>query len=78
MFDGAEVLEVEVFRASWGVGGYGALEGYRDVRGVGKARVYGSLPASTARWLEACMEGDGEGVAEGWGGEGDEEGYWDR
>ena len=33
VFDGADVLEVEVFRSSWGVGGYKALEGYRDVRG---------------------------------------------
>lgn len=33
VFDGADVLEVEVFRSSWGVGGYEALEGFRDVRG---------------------------------------------
>lgn len=79
VFDGADVLEVEVFRSSWGVGGYEALEGFRDVRGVRKARVHGSLPALTARWLEACMEGDvGEEVVEGWGCEEDGEGYWDR
>lgn len=78
VFDGADVLEVEVFRSSWGIGGYEALEGYRDVRGVRKARVRGSLPALTARWLEACMEGDGGEVMEGWGCEEDEKGYWDR
>lgn len=78
VFDGADLLEVEVFRSSWGVGGYEALEGYRDVRGVRKARVHGSLPTLTARWLEACMEGDGEEAADGWGCEEDEEGYWDR
>ncbi|CAF9928698.1 MAG: hypothetical protein ALECFALPRED_004116 [Alectoria fallacina] len=78
VFDGADVLEVEVFRSSWGNGGYEALEGYRDVRGVRKARVHGSLPAPTARWLESCMEGDREEAVEGWGCEEDEESYWDR
>lgn len=79
VFDGADVLEVEVFRSSWGVGGYEALEGYRDVRGVRKARVHGSLPALTARWLEACMEGHvGAEAVDGWGCEKDGEGYWDR
>lgn len=78
VFDGAEVLEVEVFRSSWGVGGYEALEGYRDVRGVGRTRVWGSLPVLTARWLQACMEGEGEEAVEGWGCGEDEEGYWDR
>lgn len=63
-FDGVERLEVEVFRASWGVGGYEALEGWGDVRGVRRARVHGSLPAGMARWLEGCME---EGGLEGWG-----------
>lgn len=78
VFDGADVLEVEVFRSSWGIGGYEALEGYRDVRGVRKARVRGSLPALTARWLEACMEGDGGEAMEAWGCGEDEKGYWDR
>lgn len=78
VFDGAEVLEVEVFRSSWGVGGYEALEGYRDVRGVRRARVHGSLPAPTARWLEARMQSYGAEALEGWGCEEDGEGYWDR
>ena len=37
-FSGAQRLVVEVFRASWGVGGYEALEGFARVRGVGRAR----------------------------------------
>lgn len=78
VFDGADVLEVEVFRSSWGVGGYEALEGYRGVRGVRRARVHGSLPALTARWLEECMQSVGEETVEGWGCEEDDEGYWDR
>lgn len=78
VFDKADVLELEVFRSSWGVGGYEALEGYRDVRGLRRARVYGSLPLLTARWLERCMEGVGEEKVEGWGCEVDGEGYWDR
>lgn len=78
VFDGADVLEVEVFRSSWGVGGYEALEGYRGIRGVREARVHGSLPAPTARWLEACMQRQGEEAVEGWGCEEDQEGYWDR
>lgn len=61
-----EVVEVEVFRASWGVGGYEALEGWREVRGVGRARVHGSLGGGLARWLERCMESVGEGVVGGW------------
>ncbi len=78
VFDGADVLVVEVFRSSWGVGGYEALEGYREVRGVREARVLGSLPALTARWLEAAMQNDGGEAVEGWGCEEDGEGYWDR
>ena len=37
-----------------------------------KARVYGSLPVLTARWLEARWL---EARMEGWGCEEDEEGY---
>ena len=68
-FEGAEMLEVEVFRASWGIGGYEALEGYEGVRGVGKARVHGSVGWGFARWLEGCMEGRVGEVREGWRGE---------
>ena len=75
-FEGAETLEVEVFRASWGVGGYEALEGYWGVRGVGRARVWGSVGEGFARWLEGCMEGREGSVVEGWMGE--VGGYQDR
>lgn len=68
-FEGAECLEVEVFRASWAIGGYEALEGYEGVRGVGKARVFGSVGWGFARWLEGCMEGRVGEVREGWKGE---------
>ena len=54
-FDGSEVLEVEVFRSSWGIGGYDALEGLYGVRGVKKARVYGSVGNGFAKWLEKSL-----------------------
>ena len=54
-FDGTEVLEVEVFRSSWGIGGYNSLEGFYGVRGVKKARVYGSIGNGFAKWLERSL-----------------------
>ncbi|KAL9014904.1 MAG: hypothetical protein Q9173_000459 [Seirophora scorigena] len=54
-FTGADALEVEVFRASWGMGGYGALEAFTKVRGVRKAKVHGSLETNYAKWLEVVM-----------------------
>ena len=54
-FDGCDILEVEVFRSSWGIGGYDSLEGFWSVRGVKKARVHGSVGKGFARWLEDCM-----------------------
>ena len=56
VFSGAEELEVEVFRASWGCGGYGSLDGFTEVRGVKRARVKGSVETEFARWLEGVME----------------------
>jgi hypothetical protein len=56
VFSGAEELEVEVFRASWGCGGYDALEGFSHVRGVKKAKVHGSVGNEFAKWLEGVME----------------------
>ncbi len=55
-FSGADSLEVEIFRSSWGMGGYDALEGYTNVRGVRKARVHGSVGAGFAEWLEWVMQ----------------------
>lgn len=54
-FDGVDELEVEVFRASFEAGCYGALDGYAGVRGVRRARVHGSIESEFARWLERCM-----------------------
>lgn len=55
-FSGAEELEVEIFRSSWGIGGNDALEGFVGLRGVKKAKVHGSIGAKFARWLEMVME----------------------
>lgn len=74
-FEGAEGLEVEVFRTSWAVGGYEALEGYKGVRGVGRARVWGSVGSEFARWLEGVMESRLGEVREGW--EGENRGRWE-
>lgn len=76
-FSGAELLEVELFRSSWGIGGYDALEGFMGVRGVRKAKVYGSVGAKFASWLEEIMQApDGTVIREcdddeyfGWVGE---------
>lgn len=54
-FTGMDDVEIEVFRASWGIGTYEALEGFTRVRGVKKARVYGSLGKRYARWLEGVI-----------------------
>ena len=57
---------MEVYRASFGVGGDGVLDVLGGVRGVGRARVWGSVGAEVARGLEGRMmegrrgEGDGE------------------
>lgn len=55
-FSGADSLEVEIFRSSWGMGGYDAFEGYMGVRGVRKARVHGSVGVEFAEWLEGVMQ----------------------
>ncbi|KAI4192445.1 MAG: hypothetical protein LQ350_008649 [Teloschistes chrysophthalmus] len=54
-FSNMAEVEVEVFRASWGLGTYDALEGFTKVRGVARARVHGSLANKYARWLEQAM-----------------------
>ncbi|KAL6721629.1 hypothetical protein ACLMJK_000733 [Lecanora helva] len=55
-FNGADSLEVEVFRSSWAIGGYHALEGFTDVQGVKKAKVHGSVGSRFAKWLEKTMQ----------------------
>jgi hypothetical protein len=56
VFSGADSLEVEIFRSSWGLGGYDALEGYMGVRGVRKVRVHGSVGVRFAEWLQGVMQ----------------------
>ena len=46
---------MEVFRSSWGLGGYDALEGFVGLRGIRKAVVHGSVEAGFAAWLEGVM-----------------------
>ena len=55
-FSGAELLEVEVFRSSWAIGGYDALEGFVNVKGVRRAKVHGSIGIRFAQWLERAMQ----------------------
>lgn len=65
-FSGAEELEVEVSQAMYDSCGIGVLRRFEGVRGVGRARVGGSVPDRRyARWLEErMMSGVGE-VGEG-------------
>jgi len=55
-FDGVEELEIEVFRSSWGIGGYESLEGFVSVRGVRRAKVRGSVGKGFASRLEKVMQ----------------------
>ena len=55
-FSGLENLQIEVFRSSFGLCGYDALDGFAGVRGVKRAKVYGSIDPIYARWLEELME----------------------
>lgn len=55
-FSGVEELEVEVFQASYGNSDFRVLELFAGIRGVRKARVFGSVGREFAGWLEGCME----------------------
>ncbi len=57
-FAGVDDLQVEVFRSSFGLCGYEALEGFAEVRGVRRPKVHGSVDQEFARWLEECMKSD--------------------
>ena len=79
VFSGAEQLEVEVFRASWGIGGYEALDGFTSVRAVKRARVHGSVGAKFATWLKEVMETqEGAEIRVLESDEGFVDRYWDR
>ncbi len=54
-FSSCEVVEVEVFRSAWGTGSYSALYGFTKVRGVKRARVYGSIGRKFAEDLKERM-----------------------
>ncbi|CAK3799634.1 Hypothetical predicted protein [Lecanosticta acicola] len=56
-FSGVSNLELEVFQAMYGSCDFSVLRLFEGVRGVGKARVQGSIgDGKYARWLERCME----------------------
>ena len=48
-------MEIEVFRASWGIGSYDPLEGFTRIRGMSKAKILGNLGMRYAHWLEGVM-----------------------
>ncbi|KAI9816745.1 MAG: hypothetical protein M1827_001390 [Pycnora praestabilis] len=54
-FSGVEVLEIEVWQAQYGSCDEGLLEIFRGIRGVGKARVWGSVSGEYAHYLERSM-----------------------
>ena len=57
-FTGLDEFQIEVSRASFGLGDYAALEVYAGVRHVKRARVYGSVDREFAEWLAMVMESD--------------------
>ncbi|KAK5017841.1 hypothetical protein LTR60_001759 [Cryomyces antarcticus] len=54
-FSGADELEIEVFQAQYGSCEYGVLRLFDQVRGVSKARVYGSVKEGFAKWLAGVV-----------------------
>lgn len=54
-FSGCEELEVEATEAMFRSAGVGVLMLFKGVRGVGKAKVGGSVTDSFAKWLENSM-----------------------
>jgi hypothetical protein len=64
-FSGVEELQIEVFQSMYDSCDYGTLMLFEGVRGVGKARVYGSVGnGQYARYLEdVMMRAEGESVA---------------
>ena len=56
-FSGMDELTIEVNQSQYGGSDYGALKLFEDVRGVKRARVYGSITffVEYAKWLEDVM-----------------------
>jgi hypothetical protein len=63
-FSGVEELTIEVFQAQFGSSDYKVLRLFEGVRGVKRARVYGSVTAfpEYVAWLEAPIVTPEEGV----------------
>ena len=57
-FSGAEELEVEVWQAKFASADLAVLRLFEGVRGVGRARVSGSVGRGYAAWLEGVMIAD--------------------
>ena len=55
-FTGVRSLEIEVSQATYDGSGYEVLALFGEVRGVGKARVWGSVDEQYATWLARTME----------------------
>lgn len=56
-FTGVEELTIEVFQAQLGGSDYSVLRRFEGVRGVKRARIYGSIYAfpEYAKWLQNAM-----------------------
>lgn len=54
-FSGVEEVEIEVYQAQYGSCDYQALMLFVDVRGVKRARVYGSVKEGFGKWLAEVM-----------------------
>ncbi|KAF2264761.1 hypothetical protein CC78DRAFT_218702 [Lojkania enalia] len=54
-FSGAEYLEIRVWQSQFEAADWGVLKLFAGVRGVGVARVGGSIDGEIARALERCM-----------------------
>ena len=56
-FTGAEELTVEVFQAQFGGSEYQVLKLFEGIRGVRRAKIYGSVSAfpDYVDWLESAM-----------------------
>lgn len=65
-FSGVEELTVEVFQAQYGNSDYKVLKLLEEVRGVEKAKIYGSISGfrEYARWLVDAMMTPKKGVVE--------------
>ncbi|KAI9667379.1 MAG: hypothetical protein M1821_000194 [Bathelium mastoideum] len=64
-FSGVEELQLEVFQAQFGSCGYEVLRRFVGVRGVRRAKVFGSVEEGFARWLEGVMMSESGAVVKG-------------